>query len=298
MIFEAIAIVGPGRMGLALGAALDESGEVRTLTFFGRHPEPPPHPLFFEGKAEYVFGVEPLSLDTSVLVLAVPDDVVPQMAFTVAAHGVAPEGCSAFHLSASLPTDVLGPLHEHGYGVGSLLPLVDVRHSLQGGGRLEGSYFAITGSPETVATARRLTAAIGANLIAVPAARRPLFHAAVAMASGYVPPLLGLSMRLMERAGVTSEESLPVLAAIVRDSVRAVEERGLVEAMPDPLSGGDLEKVALHLRALDPEDRRLYAILGIETLRLAGDAIDPQTRVALYELFGRYVELETSETGF
>jgi predicted short-subunit dehydrogenase-like oxidoreductase (DUF2520 family) len=298
VIFEAITIVGPGRMGLALGAALERSGEVRTLTFFGRHPEPPSHPLFLEGRAEYVFGVEPLTRDTSAVILAVPDDVVPQMAFTLSGHGQAPAGCAAFHLSGGLPTDVLGPLHERGYGVGSLHPLVSVPDRSARYDLLHGSYFAVTGSAETIAAARRITAAIEAELITVPAVRRPLYYAAVIMTAASMPPLLALAARLMERAGVAADEALPALLSLVRNSAGAVEERGLAEALPEPLARGDIETIALHLRALDPQDQRLYAVLGTEMLRLTGDAIDEATREALEELYARYLELETTETGY
>jgi predicted short-subunit dehydrogenase-like oxidoreductase (DUF2520 family) len=41
-----IVIVGPGRMGLALGSALLQQDAVARLTFFGRGYEAPPHPLF------------------------------------------------------------------------------------------------------------------------------------------------------------------------------------------------------------------------------------------------------------
>ena len=298
MIFEAITIIGPGRMGLALGSALWRSGEVRTLTFFGRHPEPPSHPIFIEGGAEYVFGIQPLARDTSALILAVPDEIVPEMAFTVAAHGAAPHHCSAFHLSGALPTDVLGPLHEQGYGVGSLYPMVNVPDRSIGRDPLAGSFFAVTGASETVATARRLTAAIGAELITVPAVRRPLFYAVAVMAAGYLPLLLGLSARLMERSGVPIEEALPALLSIIRGVGNAVEARGLAEALPDPFVRGDLEAVALHLRALEQEDRRLYALLGLEVLRLTGDAVEPSARGALEELLGRQLELETTGPGF
>lgn len=298
MILDAVTIVGPGRMGLALGSALERSGEVPRLTFFGRHPEPPSHPLFVEGRAEYVFGVEPLARDTSAVFLAVPDHVVPEMAFTLAAHGPAPEGCAAFHLSPTLPTDVLAPLHGEGYGVGSFLPLVSVPERSDHSDRFAGSHCAVTGSAETIATARRVTAAIGADLVTVPAARRPLFHAAVLLTAGSLPPVLGLSARLMDRAGVASDETLPALLSVIRDVVRTAEERGLAAALPAPIARGDVETIALHLRALDPADQRLYAVLGLELLRLAGEAIDAPTREALEELYGRYLELETTGTGF
>jgi len=282
-----ITIVGPGRMGLALGGALVSSGAVHSLTVFGRRPEPPTHPLFTQGLARYVFGVEPLAPDSIALFLAVPDAVVPEMAFTVAAQGDAPHGCAAFHVSGSLPTDVLGPLHPRGYALGSFHPLQTVSHSESGADRIQGSYIAVVGSPEATAVARRLANAMGSHVLSVPAARRPLFHAATVLASGYLPPLLDVAVRLMERAGVAPDEALPALLPLVRGTLDNVEERGLAASVRGPIAGEDLETIALHLRALDEDDRRLYAAFGAQLARLAGPGLDDDARATIAEQFAR-----------
>src|SRR5688572_11927427 len=69
-----VVIVGPGRMGLALGAALKNAGAVERLIFYGRGMEPPPHPLF-DGPdaAEYRVGPQAVASGTTILILAVPD---------------------------------------------------------------------------------------------------------------------------------------------------------------------------------------------------------------------------------
>lgn len=281
---SSVTVVGPGRMGLALASALLDSEATREVTVFGRRPEPPSHPLFNQGRARYVFGVEPLALDTAALFLAVPDAVVPEMAYTIAAQGSAPPACAVFHLSASLPTDVLAPLHPLGYALGSFHPLQVVTHPVSAAHRIPGSYIAVIGSPEATAIARRLASAMGSPVIGVPASRRPLFHAATTLASGYLPALLDLSARLMERAGVTSEDALPALLPLVRGTLESIAEVGLEASLQGPIAEGDSETVALHLRAMDPEDRRLYAAFGAEILRLLGPALDQAASESLHEL--------------
>jgi len=292
-----VTIVGPGRMGLTLGMALAHSDAVRSLTVFGRHPDPPSHPLFMQGLARYVFGVEPLERDSSTLLLAVPDAAVHEVAQAIAAQGSAPDGCAAFHLSGALPTDALEPLHHEGYGVGSFHPLVTVSHPLTGADRIPGSWAAVTGAPETVRTARILADAIGMSIFAVPAGRRALYHAAVVMASSYLLPLLGLSARLMERAGVDGDDAVAALIPLVRSTLASVEERGVPDSVRGPIARGDVETTALHLRALDAEDQRLYALIGSEVLRLALDTMDGQTAEEMTELFARYLPVETTAIG-
>jgi len=285
-----VIIVGPGRAGLSLGYALVQRDAVRELVVCGRRPEPPAHPLFIQGLAEYVFGIATPEPGTGALFLAVPDGVVPEMAHTLAGHGDAPTGCAAFHLSGALSADVLAPLHTRGYAVGSFHPLQALAHPVTAAERIPGSYVAVTGAPQAVAVARRLTASLGCRILTVPETWRPVYHAAAVLAANYLPPLLDAAARLLEQAGVAHEDALPALLPLVRGTLDNVEELGVDRAVTGPIARGDLETVGLHLRALAPEDRRLYALLGRELTRLAGAGLDDETHRALLERFEEELE--------
>jgi predicted short-subunit dehydrogenase-like oxidoreductase (DUF2520 family) len=278
-----VLIVGPGRAGTALGYALVQADAVTSLTVCGRRPEPPTHPLFVQGLARYVFGLARPEPETAAVFLAVPDDVVPELAYALAGQGAPPEGCAAFHLSGALSTDILAPLHARGYEIGSFHPLQAIAHPVTAAERIPGSYVAVTGTPGAVAVARRLTAALGSPVVTVPETRRPLYHAAAVMASNFLPPLLDAACRLLERAGVPHEEALPALLPLVRGTLANIEEVGLDGAVTGPIPRGDVETVGLHLRALDAEDRRLYALLGRQLVRLAGARLDEDARREILE---------------
>ncbi|MEJ2504013.1 MAG: hypothetical protein P8177_12010, partial [Gemmatimonadota bacterium] len=157
---ERLAVLGPGRMGLALGGALHQAGAVESRTYFGRSGEPPPHPLFEADDVAYRTGYGPPRDGTTVLLLAVPDDALHEVANQVAHAGPAPGGCAALHLSGALSTDVLAPLHGAGYALGSLHPLQTVADPWSGAGRLSGCAYAIAGEPGALGAARRLVAAL------------------------------------------------------------------------------------------------------------------------------------------
>ncbi len=282
---RAVTIVGPGRVGLALGYALTQAGAVDELTVCGRRPDPPTHPLFTQGAARYVFGLEAPKPGMEAIFLAVPDAVLPEMAHALAGQGPAPEECAAFHLSGALPTDVLSPLHARGYAVGSFHPLQAIAHPVTGAERLRGAYVAVSGSPVAVAVARRLAAELGSPILTVPETWRAQYHAAAVMASNYLPPLLDAACRILERAGIPHEEALPAILPLIRGTLANIEELGLAASVTGPLARGDTETVELHLRALDEGDRRLYALLGKELTRLAGPELNDDARKALLERF-------------
>ncbi len=268
---DEVVIVGPGRMGLALGSALAACGEVRRLTFFGRDEDPPPHPLFNrpDGGVAYRLGPQPLPPDTTILVLAVPDDRLEEVARAVASAGPAPQGCVAFHLAGALTTEVLAPLHAVGYAVGSLHPLQTVADPWSGADRLVGAAFAIAGEPEALAAGRRLIHALRGTPLVVPPSLRPLYHAAAVFASNYLVALVSMAARLLVQAGIPASEALPAILPLVRGTLDNLEQLGVSAALTGPIARGDVDTVRRHLARLSPKERALYSALGLEALELA-----------------------------
>ena len=84
---------------------------------------------------------------------------------------------------------------------------------------------------------------------------------------------------------VPYDEALPALLPLVRGALSNIEERGLEASVTGPIPRGDMDTVDLHLRALDPHDRELYAMLGRELVRIAGPQISENARRELLERF-------------
>lgn len=71
---------------------------------------------------------------------------------------------------------------------------------------------------------------------------------------------------------------MPALLALVRGTLANIEEAGLEAAVTGPIPRGDVETVGLHLRALEPDDRKLYALLGRHLVQLADRYLDDDVR--------------------
>lgn len=281
-----LTVVGPGRMGLALGGALLQAGAVDGLTYFGRSPEPPPHPIFEGGSVRYAMGYGPIPEGTTILVLAVPDDALHEVANEVARAGPRPGPCAVFHLSGALSTDVLAPLHAASYTVGSIHPLQTIADPWSGAERLRGCAYAIAGEPGALTMARRMVAALGGRPMVIPPNLRPLYHAAAVFASNYVLAATAAVARTLAEAGIAEDEAVAAALPLMRGTMDNVEQLGLGSALTGPIARGDLDTVRLHLSRLSPRERRLYSALGLETVRLArAVGLDPSQADALESLF-------------
>ncbi|HUF67523.1 MAG TPA: Rossmann-like and DUF2520 domain-containing protein [Longimicrobiales bacterium] len=291
-MIETIVIQGPGRMGLALGAALRRSGEVQRVLFQGRSMDPPPHPIFERSPsgapgAEYRAGVLPPPGDAVALIIAVPDSALGEVAWDLANSGPPPPGCSALHLSGALSTDVLSPLHAAGYSVGSLHPMQTVADPWLSADRLTGIAFAIAGEPAAARVAHQLVNALNGMPLVIAATQRPVYHAAAVTASNYLVAVLASASRLLHAAGVPADQTLPALLPLVRGTLDNLEQLGVPAALTGPIARGDMDTVRLHLARLSPDDHTLYCALGREVLRLARQAgLDGQKADEMANLLG------------
>jgi predicted short-subunit dehydrogenase-like oxidoreductase (DUF2520 family) len=227
-----LAIVGRGRMGSALAAALQGAFEVEG-------------PL---GRDE-----SPKSPDA--VLLCVPDAEIAR-----AAAGIEP-GPLVGHCSGASTLDPLKP-----HKAFSFHPLMTVTAS---GARFEGAGAAIAG---TTARARDLAKDIARALsmspVEVPDEDRVAYHAAASIASNFLVTLEAAAEEVARTAGLERE----LLVPLVRATVENWASEGAERALTGPVARGDLETVARQrdaVQARAPELLPLFDALVQATLELA-----------------------------
>lgn len=239
-----LAVIGDGRLGRALSAALREAG----IAVDG--------PL---GRGADAAGAD-------VVLLCVPDASIADAAALVA------PGPLVGHCSGATTLAPLAP-HE----AFSLHPLMTVPES---GARFEGAGCAIAGSTDRARqVAGEIAALLGMRAVAVSDADRALYHAAASAASNYVVTLAGVAESLAARVGVPRA----LLAPLARAAVEHWAERGAAEALTGPIARGDEETVRRQRAAVAeraPDALPLWDALADRTRTLArtGSAIAPEGR--------------------
>jgi predicted short-subunit dehydrogenase-like oxidoreductase (DUF2520 family) len=228
---DSIAIVGAGRLGTALTAALRAAGHA-VLGPLGR-------------------GAEARGAGT--VLLCVPDGEIGAAAAAVA------RGPLVGHCSGATGLEPLAP-HE-GF---SLHPLMTV----PAGARpdvLAGAGCAVDGAtPRALAAAEALADALGMRAMRVEDEDRVAYHAAASMAANFLVTLEGAAERLAATAGVDRA----LLAPLVRAAVEDWAERGAEQAMTGPIARGDEETVARQRAAVaerTPDLLPLFDVLADAT---------------------------------
>jgi predicted short-subunit dehydrogenase-like oxidoreductase (DUF2520 family) len=211
---DLIAIVGAGRLGTALAAALSAAGHV-VLGPLGRGADP--------GGA-------------TVVLLCVPDGEI------AAAAAALPSGALVGHCSGATGLDVLAP-HE-GF---SLHPLMTVPPGAPPT-IFAGAGCAVDGTtPRALAAAESLAAALGMRATHVADEDRVAYHAAASIASNFLVTLEGAAERLAATAGVDRA----LLAPLVRAAVENWAAGGAERALTGPIARGDEATVARQRAAVE-----------------------------------------------
>lgn len=278
---QAIGIVGPGRLGQALGRLLHDLGQPvvavagrnfsRTSAAFSRTSAAGK----FIGQGVQAVAISALPSIASRILIAVPDDALPSVARELAA---APEKITvALHTCGSRGPEALELLAERGTSCGTLHPLQTVSSPEQGVADLPGSYIGITASGEALAWALEICELLRGHALTIAAENRAsyhqaLYHAAAVMASNYIVATIDAAVILFKAAGVPAEQALPALAPLIRAAVANTLAAGPEQALTGPIERGDEQTVAAHLRALGAVSesvQELYRSAGLHTVELA-----------------------------
>jgi predicted short-subunit dehydrogenase-like oxidoreductase (DUF2520 family) len=237
---DSIAVIGPGRLGTALAAAVRAAG----LTVAG--------PL---GRRDAV----PDGART--VLLCVPDAEIAAAAAALPAAGA--EGRLVGHCSGATGLAVLA-----GHEAFSLHPLMTVPAGAPAT-VFAGAGAAIDGStPRALAAAEALARAAGMAPTRVADADRAAYHAAASIAANFLVTLEGAAERLAATAGVDRA----LLAPLVRAAVENWAERGAAAALTGPIARGDEATVARQRAAVEertPELLALFDVLTAATRELA-----------------------------
>jgi predicted short-subunit dehydrogenase-like oxidoreductase (DUF2520 family) len=259
----ALALVGPGRAGSTITAALWDRGW-RVVAVAGRAPDAPSTraaALRFDAPA---VAVEAAGVDADLVIVATPDAAIDEAA-TALAPSLRP-GALVIHLSGARGLDALSAVSTR---VGALHPLQTLPSTDAGRARLAGSWCAIAGDPQVA----ELASTLGLRTVELDDEDRARYHAAACIASNHLVALLD---QVAAVAPVPLEAYLP----LVRATVENVATLGPAAALTGPVARGDVETVQRHLDALTPDERDLYLELARRAHRIGGRT-DPELEAVL-----------------
>lgn len=262
-----VGVVGAGRVGAVLGAALAAAGhrvvavsavsEASLERAEALLPGVPVHP------------VEEVVAAADLVLLAVPDDALTDLVAGLATTRVWRSGQLAAHTSGAHGLAPFAPAVDQGVIPLAVHPVMTFTGTSLDLARLHEACFGITTPEPLRAVAEALVMEMGGEPVWVPEASRPLYHSALAHGSNHLVTLVAQAREILAEAGVEHGERLlrPLLQASLDNALASGDS-----ALTGPVARGDAGTVATHLRVLDalaPDIRPAYAAHATATARRA-----------------------------
>jgi predicted short-subunit dehydrogenase-like oxidoreductase (DUF2520 family) len=273
-------IVGAGRLGTALGAALARRGWLAEA-IVDRDARAARESRRIVGRGRASTSYAAAAEAGGAVIIAVPDDAVGRVAAALARSGGAWAGRPVFHTSGLVPSGALRPLVRRGAWAASLHPVQSFPRKDAPASVFKGITWGIEGGPAAVEAAGEIVRALRGHVLLLSEKDKPLYHAACALASNAFVALEWTAAGILQQAGVAEDAAFAALLPLVQGTLQNVKSRGMEKALTGPVVRGDSATVRKHLEALgiDPGAREIYAAAGKLILRLAAKRGLPAGRI-------------------
>jgi predicted short-subunit dehydrogenase-like oxidoreductase (DUF2520 family) len=240
-----VGVIGAGRVGAVLGSALKTAGHrvvaVSAVSDASRRRADALLP------GVEIRAADRIGPDVDLLLLAVPDDVLPRLVEGLVAAGGVRQGQFVVHTSGRHGVDVLRPATAIGALPLAIHPVMTFTGTSVDLDRLTGVSFGVTAPDILRPVAETLVLEMGGEPVWIKEEDRPLYHAALAQGANHLVTLVASSMDLLRRTGAENPQRMlgPLLSAALDNALRYGDS-----GLTGPVMRGDAGTVREHIAAL------------------------------------------------
>ena len=262
-------IIGAGRLGTTLGAALRKTGyHIIALSCKGLSSAKESRKVIGEGNplSDNIEAAKKAKL----LFLCVPDSELKKVTKELSQSDIDWSKKYVFHTSGLLSTKALNPLKGKGALTASLHPVQSFPQKMADQKKFEGIYFGLEGCPEALTLGRKIVHQLGGSAFILQAEDKPLYHAACSIASNFLVVLLYMATSILREIGF-KEDPFQILFPLVQGTLHNVKKFDISGSLTGPVVRGDQDSVEKHLRSLRtlPRYRKIYTALASQALEIA-----------------------------
>lgn len=259
-----VGLIGAGRVGAVLGAALAAAGH-RVVAASGSSGAAKARMALLLPQTPVRSTAAVARAATDLLIVAVPDDALAGLVDDLAEAGALRPGQVVAHTSGAHGLGVLAPAAAVGARPLALHPAMTFTGTPDDLARLAGISYGVTAPAELRAFAARLVTDLGGVPEWVAEGDRALYHAALAHGANHLVTLVNEAVDRLRDAGVDRPEKVlaPLLRAALENALRLGDD-----ALTGPVSRGDAGTVRRHLERLAataPESVTPYLALARRT---------------------------------
>jgi len=264
-------VIGAGPVATALAGAM-RLGGVPVLGLWARRAAPARHAGSVAGVAAYSSAPPDVLLEAEVVILAVRDGVIGEVAEMLVGTGLVNKRHILLHCAgAASAEELLGKIAPKVGGIGTLHPLSAIADPKLAMRALKGTVFGVEGDAHGRAAAATLVHAIGGIVLELDSSQMAAYHTAAALASNYVVATIDAAAQVLSSANIAPDAAARALVPLAEGALRNVAQRGTTAGLTGPIRRGDAPTVQRHLEALrdKPDVAEIYRALARRAVEIA-----------------------------
>ena len=255
-----VGVIGAGRVGSVLAAALGRAGH--QVVAVSAVSDASVRRIRRNLPGVPVLPPDQVLAGADLVLLTVPDDVLPGLVAGLASAGAPMQGRLIAHASGRHGLAVLEPAARQAALPLALHPVMTFTGRPDDIDKLAGICFGVTAPEPLRPVAEALVVEMGGEPVFIAEELRGLYHAALASSANHLVTLVVQAADLLRQAGVANPGRLlgPLLFAALDNALRLGDA-----ALTGPVARGDADTVASHiqaLRAASPEAVAAYVALA------------------------------------
>jgi predicted short-subunit dehydrogenase-like oxidoreductase (DUF2520 family) len=241
-----IGIIGAGKVGIALGYALQKKGFPVTVVASRRQASLETAKSYIGEGTAYTTDNERVPQLADVIAVATQDREIRKVAEQLSGMKVGLQGKVIFHTSGAHASSELAPLEKRGAYLGSLHPLQTFPDIEAGVAVLPETYIFVEGDEQALPSLRALASPIGAETVVIDSHNKVLYHLAAVFVCNLLSALMYSGEGITRRIGIDLTPFYP----IIRATLRNIEAKGPLSSLTGPIVRGDAGTIESHLSAM------------------------------------------------
>ena len=283
-------VVGAGRAGNAIARAMFLKGY--RFSWIGSLSGKQASSLAESVDAQGYGSPPPWPSIPDIIILAVPDNIIEQIAQSIASSVETLDGIVALHMSGALSSDVLDSLRVRGAAVAAFHPCQTITADDDPSVVFNGVCFDMEGDEDACMCAGKIAADIGAESVRLTPEKRLLAHCAMTIGSNYTVALFHAAQKILSSSGIDEDVARSMLIPLFEHTASNIVGKGTEKALTGPVARGDTDIVQRHVGALDeqfPDIGELYRVIGRQLLDIVidGGMLPPSTVTEISSILSR-----------
>jgi len=262
-------IVGCGKVGRVLGAALWHGGMVSQLHLFNRSSQAMRVSRDFIGAGRICESLQEMP-KADIWLIAAPDSQLAGIDEKLAGLKAICAETVVFHCSGAYPSSLFVSVKKTGAAVASVHPIHSFADSALALKSFRNTLCSIEGDARAYEVLHEIFTRIGAEVFRISSEHKLVCHAGHVFASNYLVVVLDAARRLYLQAGLPDAIARSCIESLVQSVMTNIAHVGTERALTGPIARGDADLVRAQQAALsstpEGEDqldlRTLYGLLA------------------------------------